>query len=81
MRSVTAPRVRSPSVARKRTRDLPASGTVPITFRLDVAVARNLDAEAARVNAANPGLKVERTDIVRMLIAEALAARAKSRAK
>jgi hypothetical protein len=48
-------------------------------IRIDDATAKALDAEVVRANAASPGLVLGRSDIVRMLIAEALAARAKGR--
>jgi hypothetical protein len=62
-------------LGRKRTKPTPDEGTVPITFRLDVELVRALDREAERIGAANPGLKIGRTDALRMLLVEALAGR------
>jgi hypothetical protein len=48
-----------------------------VTLRLDVDLLHALDREADRIMAANPGLKVGRTDVMRMLITEGIAARSK----
>jgi hypothetical protein len=64
-------------VGRKRTKPTPDAGTVQVTLRLDVELLHALDREAERVSAANPGLKVGRTDVMRMLITEGIAVRSK----
>ena len=43
-----------------------------VAFRLDEDLIKKLDAYAASVAAANPGLKPTRTDAVRMLLLQAL---------
>lgn len=64
-------------MGRKRTKPTPDEGTVQITFRLDVDIVRQLDAEAERIGRENPGLVVGRTDVLRMLVTDGLARRAK----
>jgi hypothetical protein len=69
--------VHSGDVGRKRIKPTPDRGTVQITFRLDVDVVRQLDAEAERIARENPGLTVGRTEILRMFINESLARRSR----
>ncbi len=52
-----------------------------ISFRIDAATTRALDAELDRLLSEQPGLLIGRGDMVRMLLVEALATRAKKRAK
>ncbi len=52
---------------------------IQLAFRIDDETAKALDREVAHEMAARPGLPLNRSDIVRMLMAEALAARAKAR--
>jgi hypothetical protein len=66
-----------PDLGRKRTKPTPQTGTVQITFRLDVDAVRQIDAEAERIARENPGLSIGRTEIIRMLITESLVRRAK----
>ena len=47
--------------------------TVPIGVRLPASIVAALDDESARL--APPGIRVSRTDVVRVLLEEALAAR------
>jgi hypothetical protein len=68
-------------LGRKRVKPTPTTGTVQITFRLDVDTVRQIDAEAERIARENPGLTIGRTEILRMFINEALARRTKSRGK
>jgi hypothetical protein len=48
-----------------------------ISFRVDKSTAKELDAQVEAAVAKQPGLILSRGDMVRMLVAEALAARAK----
>jgi hypothetical protein len=54
---------------------------IHLGVRVDDDTASALDAEIARERAARPGLDLDRSGMVRMLIAEALAARAKASRK
>jgi hypothetical protein len=67
--------IKSADVGRKRTKPLPKSGTVQITFRLPVETVKQIDAEAARIAEEHPGLNIERVEVIRMFIAEALTRR------
>lgn len=64
-------------LGRKRIKPTPTTGTVQITFRLDVETVRQLDAESERIARENPGLTVGRTEVLRMLVNESLARRTK----
>lgn len=44
----------------------------PAAFRLPVALLNRIDAYAARLQAASPGLNVSRSDALRMLLTQAL---------
>lgn len=50
-----------------------------ISFRIDEATTKALDVELARELEAKPGLLLGRGDVVRLLMAEALAARSRKR--
>jgi hypothetical protein len=52
-----------------------------ISFRIDAETTKALDAELERLLSNQPGLLVGRGDMVRILLVEALTARAKKRAK
>lgn len=52
-----------------------------ISFRIDAAATRALDTELEKLLTDNPGLMLGRGDMVRILMTEALAARAKKRSK
>lgn len=52
-----------------------------ISFRIDESTAEQIDAVLEIQKANNPGLVLSRGDMVRMLVAEALAARSKKGAK
>jgi hypothetical protein len=54
---------------------------VQIAFRVDESTARALDEELAFEMNARPGLSLNRSDIARMLLAEALIARMKKRGR
>lgn len=69
--------VKSGGVGRPRKNPLPETGTVQITFRLPVEVVRKLDAEVERIARENFGVKVERTEIVRRIVTDALMKRGK----
>lgn len=73
--AVTA--VKSRDVGRKRTKQLPDSGTIQITLRIPVEIVRQLDAEVERIARENFGTTVERTEIIRRMIIESLARRSK----
>jgi hypothetical protein len=51
--------------------------SIHIGIRVDEATAAALDAEIVRLKKEHPGLPLNRSDIVRMLIAEAFSSRAK----
>jgi hypothetical protein len=46
--------------------------TIMVAFRLDAELVKKLDAFAATVAADNPGLHVNRTDAIKMLLMQAL---------
>ena len=54
---------------------------IHLGIRVDDRTARALDHEVAIEEQARPGLGLTRSDVVRMLMAEALAAREKARGK
>jgi hypothetical protein len=64
-------------MGRKRTKVLKPGETAPISFRLDAELSNALDAEAEREMVAKPGLQLTRAAMLRILVTEALAARAK----
>ena len=42
-----------------------------VNFRLEKEILERIDAHAARVNAAQPGLQISRTDALRVLLVDA----------
>jgi hypothetical protein len=50
-----------------------------LSMRIEVSLLEALDAEADRMSSEQPGLKVARTDVVRMLLHEGLMARERAR--
>ncbi len=70
--SQTAVKSAADEMGRKRTKPTPDEGTVQITFRLDVDLVRQIDAEAERIGRENHGVVVGRTDLLRSLVVEAL---------
>jgi hypothetical protein len=69
--------VKSGGLGRPRTKQLPDTGTVQITFRLPVEIVRQLDAEAERIARENFGVNVERTEIIRQIVVDAMGKRSK----
>lgn len=69
--------VKSGGLGRPRKNPLPTTGTVQITFRLPVEIVRQLDAEAERIARENFGVNVERTEIIRQIVVDAMAKRNK----
>ena len=51
--------------------------TVVLGFRSSVELIAQIDKEVQREEAARPGLPISRTNMIKMLLTEALAARAK----
>jgi hypothetical protein len=70
--------VKSRRVGRKPKNPLPERGTVQITLRIPVEIVRELDAEVERIADKNFGAKVERNEIIRSMIIEALKHRSRS---
>jgi hypothetical protein len=68
----------NPNVGRKHAKN-PLSEVV--SARVDKATGKALDAEIAVEEAARPGIPLSRGDMVRVLVLEALATRAKKRGK
>jgi hypothetical protein len=58
-----------------------SDGTAHLGLRVPVSLLRSLDAEAKAMQEERPGLKVSRTDVVQVLLNEALEARTKRRRK
>jgi len=71
----TMARVPSSSVPRKR-KDLPPGEGLHLSVRLESEMAQQIDSVIAKLSA-QTGLNVSRTDVVRLLLREALDARAK----
>lgn len=64
------------TVGRKRTKKFEPGETMPVTFRLDAALAKALDAEAERLSD-EMGFPVTRADVVRRWLKEVAARRPK----
>jgi hypothetical protein len=58
--------------AKKVTQTKPAPNTVQVAFRLPRVLVAQLDEEAAAMMAAQPGMTITRTDVVRVLLMRAL---------
>jgi hypothetical protein len=54
---------------------------VQVNVRFDAALTKLLDEEAAHEEALRPGIYVTRSDVIRLLVGEAIAARSKKRGK
>jgi hypothetical protein len=63
-------------VGRKRTKEFKDGETMPITFRLDARLAKQLDTEAERLSE-EMGFPVTRVDIIRQWLKESAARRGK----
>jgi hypothetical protein len=66
-------------MGRPRTKQPKPEESVALSIRIGADLANALDSEVEKMNAEHRGLTFTRTDIVRVLLHEALDARAKSR--
>jgi hypothetical protein len=71
--------VESSSVGRPRTKQLKPGEIVHLSFNIESDIVIAIDKEAERIEAERPGIKVDRTSAIRVLLREALTVRTKHR--
>jgi hypothetical protein len=66
-------------VGRPRTKQLKPGESVHLSFNIESDIVIAIDREAERMESERPGIKVDRTSAIRVLLHEAITARSKHR--